>query len=215
MVRFMGGCAARLLGLALLAAVLAVGWSNRRAVVRLWDQAFGTEPQASEELADRAAARLSGLGRDGVTRVAFREPELQSLVLYRWAAALPSDLTAPRVGLGAGRINLEGQIPTARLGGIAELREILSFLPDTTSVRATASFVPLDGRHVALEIHELGAAGIPIPRRLIPPILTHFRLEGQPDVGPNSIAVPLPTGIGNVFVSGDSLVLVAAPSGGA
>lgn len=215
MLRFVGGCAGRLLGLALIAAVLAVGWSNRRTVVRLWDQAFGTERQASEELAAQAAAKLSGLGRAGVTRVAFREPELQSLVQYRWAASLPPDLEAPRVGLGAGRIDLEGRVPTARLGGIAELREILSFLPDTTSVRATASFVPLDGRHVALEIHELGAAGIPIPRRLIPPILSHFRLEGQPDAGPNSVAVPLPVGIGNVFVSGDSLVLVAQPPGGA
>lgn len=215
MLRFMGGCAGRLLGLALLAAVLAVGWSNRRAVVRLWDQAFGTERQASEELAAQAAAKPSGLGRAGVTRVAFKEPELQSLVQYRWAAALPTDLVAPRVGLGAGRINLEGQVPTARLGGIAELREILSFLPDTTSIRATGSFIPLDDRHVALEIHELGAAGIPIPRRLIPPILSHFRLGGQPEVGPNSVAIPLPTGISNVYVSGDSLVVVGNPSGGA
>lgn len=215
MLRFLGGCAGRILGLALIAAVLVVGWSNRRTVVRVWDRVFGTERQASEELADQAVAKLAALGRGGVTRVAFKEPELQSLVQYRWAAALPPDLVAPRIGLGEGRINLEGRVPTARLGGIAELREILSFLPDTTSVRATGSFVPLDDRHVALEIHELGAAGIPIPRRLIPPILSHFRLEGQPDVGPNSVAVPLPPGIDNVYVSGDSLVVAGHPTGGA
>lgn len=214
MLRFLGGCVGRLLGTALMVAVLAVAWYNRGEVAAIWDRLFGTERQVSQELADQAAAKLAALGRSGVTRVAFHEPELQSLVQYRWAAILPPDLVAPRVGLGEGRVSVEGQVPTSRLRGVRELQEILGFLPDTATLRAAGSFVPLDEEHIMLEIHELGAAGIPIPRRLIPAIVGHFRLQGMPEVGANALAVPLPPGIGNVYVSGDSLVVSARQTGG-
>ena len=72
------------------------------------------------------------------------------------------------------------------------------------------SFVPLDSTHVALEVHELSAASIPVPRRLIPTVLSRFRRSSSPDLAPNAVAVPLPPGISNVFVSGDSLVFVAS-----
>lgn len=215
MLRFLGGCVGRLLSTVLVVAVLAVAWYNRGEVVAIWDRLFGTERQVSEELAEQAAAKLDALGRSGVTRVVLHEPELQSLVQYRWAATLPPDLVAPRVGLGEGRVTVAGQVPTARLAGIRELQEILGFLPDTATLRAAGSFVPLDEEHVALEIHDLGAAGIPIPRRLIPAIVAHFRLEGMPEVGANALALPLPPGIGNVFVSGDSLIVSARQTGGA
>ncbi len=206
MLRFLGGCVGRLLSTVLIVAVLAVAWYNRGEGVAVWDGLFGTERQA--------AAKLDALGRSGVTRVVFHEPELQSLVQYRWAASLPPDLVDPRVGLGEGRVTVAAQVPTARLAGIRELQEILGFLPDTATLRAAGSFVPLDGDHVALEVHDLGAAGIPIPRRLIPAIVAHFRPEGMPEVGANAVALPLPQGIGNVFVSGDSLVVSARQTGG-
>ena len=215
MLRFLGGCAGRLLSTVLVLAVLAVAWYNRGEVAAVWDRMFGTEREVSEELAAQAAAKLDALGRSGVNRVSFHEPELQSLVQYRWAAGLPPDLVAPRIRLGAGRVTVEGQVPTSRLAGIRELQEILGFLPDTATLRAAGSFVPLDQEHVALEVHDLAAAGIPIPRRLIPAIVAHFRLEGTPEVGANALALPLPRRIGNVFVSGDSLVVSARQTGGA
>lgn len=213
MLRFLGGCAGRLLALALTVAVLTVAWYNRHEIVRFVDELLDREPEVSAELADDAAARLAGLGHDGVTRVAFHAPEIQSLIRYRWAVFLPEDLVEPRVGLGAGRVTLEGGVATERFGRIAELREIIAFLPDTAMLRAVGSFVPLDSGHVSLEIHELGAAGIPIPSRLIPPILARLRPEGLPAVGPNALAVPLPPGISAVYVSGDSLVVVAREGG--
>lgn len=214
MLRFVGGCVGRLLALALTVSLLAVAWTNRHEVVAFVDTLLDREPEVSETLADDAAARLAGLGRDGVTRVAFHQPELQSLLQYRWAAHLPDDLAAPRVALGAGRITLEGDVPTARFGRIAELREIIGFLPDTASLRAVASFVPLDSGRVAVEVHELGAAGIPIPQKLIPVILDRFRAERAPGAGPNAMVVPLPAAVGTVYVSGDSLVVAARSSGG-
>lgn len=213
MLRFLGGCVGRLLVIGLILAVLGVAWYNRHELVSLADRLLDREHEVSAELADDAAARLAGLGEDGVTRVAFHAPELQSLIQYRWAVFVPEELARPRIGLGAGRVTLEGDVSTARFGRIAELQEIISFLPDTASLRAVGSFVPLDSTHVSLEIHELGAAGIPIPRQLIPSVLARLRPSGLPDAGPNALAVPLPPGIGNVYVSGDSLV-VAARRGG-
>lgn len=204
-----GGCLGRLAGLALIAAVLGFAWYNRHELVTLWDRLLDRQPEASEELAASASAKLALLGQDGVTRVAFHEAELQSLIQYRWAAALPDAVVSPRVGIGAGRVTMEGAVPVSRLGRIAELEEIIAFLPDTTSLRAVASLVPLDGRHIILEVHELGAAGVPIPKRLIPPILDRLRVHQVPGVGPNGLAVPLPEPIGNVWVSGDSLVVAA------
>jgi hypothetical protein len=214
MVRLVGGCVGRLVVLALTAAVLAVSWYNRHELVNAVDRLLDRDLEVSAEVADRAAARLAGLGRDGVTRVAFRAPELQSLIQYRWAPFLPEELASPRVSLGAGRITLEGDVSTAHFGRIAELQEILSFLPDTAGLRAAASFVPLDDGWVALEVHELGAAGIPIPKQLIPPILARFRAHTPPGLGPNAVAVPLPPVVSHIFVSGDSLVVVARGSGG-
>ncbi len=213
MLRFLGGCVGRLLSLALTVALLAVAWYNRHEIVAFVDQLLDREPEVSAEVADAAAARLGTLGEDGVERVSFHTAELQSLILYRWAPFMPETLARPRVGLGEGRVTLEGDVATDQFRGVSELREILSFLPDTASIRAVGSFVPLDSTHVSLEVHELGAAGVPIPKRLIPPILDQLRPEGLPDVSPNALAVPLPSGIGNLYVSGDSLVLTARGGG--
>ncbi|MFW5947278.1 MAG: hypothetical protein ACOCUW_02190 [Gemmatimonadota bacterium] len=211
--RLVRGCLGRLAVLVVTAAVLAVAWSNRHALTSLWDRVTGREPEASPALAEATAAKLEGVGRNGVTRVAFHEAELQSLVEYRWAA-LVDGLVSPRVGLGAGRVTLEGGVPTTIFRGVAELQEVLAFLPDTTRVRAEASVVPLEGRHVAVEVHEMVAAGIPIPRRLIPAVVARFRVAPVPGIGPNVVAVPLPARIGNVYVSGDSLVVSARSGGG-
>lgn len=209
MLRFLGGCFGRLLGTVLVVAVLGVAWYNRHELGTVVDRLLASEPEVSAAVADAAAARLAGLGEGDVTRVAFHASELQSLILYRWAPFMPEDVVRPRIGLGAGRITLEGDVATDRFRRMAELREILSFLPDTATLRAVGSFVPLDDDHVSLEVHELGAAGIPIPGRLIPSILDRLRPAGLPDAGPNALAVPLPPAIGNVYVSGDSLVVSA------
>lgn len=209
MFRFLGGCLGRLLGIVLLLAVLGVAWYNRHELATVADRLLASEPEVSAEVADAAAARLAVLGEGDASRVAFHTAELQSLINYRWAPFMPEDVARPKVELGAGRVTVEGDIATDRFRGMAELREVLSFLPDTATLRAVGSFVPLDEDHISLEIHELGAAGIPIPRRLIPAILARVRPAGLPEAGPNGLAVPLPPAIGNVYVSGDSLVVTA------
>lgn len=209
------GCFSRTFVLALLIVLAAVGWFNRHELGAAWDRLTGAEGRASPELAAQADEKLASLGAtDGVARVALAQDELQSLIEYRWGGFLPADVVDPRVAVSDGRVTLEGSVATARFGEIAELREILSFLPDTASLRAVGSFVPLDSGHVGLEIHELGAAGIPVPRRLIPNVLGKFRRGDVPGLGSNALAVPLPPGVRSVYVSGDSMVFLARETEG-
>ena len=214
MLRLARGCLGRLVALALVAVILALAWYNRDQIVGMWEQFRGAETEVSPELAVRADQKLATLGEGGgAGRVALNEAELQSLIQYRWAGFLPPDVVDPKVGLGDGQVTLEAGVATARFEQVSELREILAFLPDTASLRAVGTFVPLDSEHVALEVHELGAASIPVPKPLIPVVLSRFRGSGEPGLAPNAVAVPLPAGIRDVFISGDSLVFVAASGG--
>jgi hypothetical protein len=211
MLRSLGGCAGRILAASLLVLVLTLAWSNRHELSRLWERLTGTGVRATPELAARADEKLASLGEaGGPRRVALSASELQSLIEYRWAGFLPPDVVDPKVALGDGRVVLEGGVAMVRFGRETELEEIIAFLPDTAALRAVASFSPLDSAHVALEVHELGAAGIPVPGRLIPRVLDKFRGSSAPGLSPNALAVPLPPGIGNVYVREDSMVFVAS-----
>ena len=215
MARRLAGCLGRLLLLALVVIGVGMAWFNRHALGDLWDGVTGQTTEVSPEIAARADEKLASLGTpEGPTQVALNESEVQSLVEYRWSGFLPRDVVEPKVELSDGRVSLEASIATARFGRVAELREIIAFLPDTAALRAVGQFVPLDSDHVALEVHELGAASIPVPAQLIPTILSRFRGSGAPGLAPNAVAVPLPPGIRNVFVSGDSLVFVATRAPG-
>lgn len=208
--RFLRGCIGRMVALVLLAAVLLFAWTNRDRLGVAWQRVTGSGPAATPELAAQADDKLASLsGDDAVDCVALDEDELQSLLEFRWAGFLPPDVADPRIGVSDGRLTLEGSVATARFGRIDDLRDIVAFLPDTASLRAVASFVPLDSGRVALEVHELSAAGIPVPRQLIPTVLGRFRGSEAPGVAPNALAVPLPPGIRAVYVSGDSLVFQA------
>lgn len=215
MLRFVRGCLGRLLGLALFLALLAAAWFYRAEMVGLWKSVRHQEAVVSPDLAAEADRKLAALGApEGRDRVALHQAELQSLIDYRWAGFLPPDVARPRIALKDGRVTLEGGVATARFSRIAELRDILAILPDTTTLRAVGTFTPVASGRVALEIHELGAAGIPVPDRLIPPILRRFRGGGEPGLAPNAVAVPLPPGVRTLYVSGDSLVFVANHTAG-
>lgn len=215
MARRGAGCIGRLLALAAIVALVGLAWVNRHELGSIWDRVTGGAARSSPELAARADGKLAALGADdGVDRVALDQDELQSLIQYRWTGFLPADVTDPRVAVSDGRMTLEGSVATARFDRIAELGDIVAFLPDTASLRAVASFVSLDSGHVGLEIHELGAAGIPVPRSLIPVVLERFRRSSVGGLGPNALAIPLPPGVRSVFIAGDSLVFLATRSGG-
>jgi hypothetical protein len=210
----MRGCLGRILLLALVAGGAVVAWHNRDQLRDAFDRSRGRAVAPSPELAAHADSKLAELGEaGGLSRVALTAPELQSLIEYRWGGLLPPDVGDPRVGLVNGRVTLEANVATARFAHISGMRDIVGFMPDTAGLRAVGSFVPMDDGHVGLEVHELSAASIPLPRRLIPPILARFPGASDPALPSNAIAIPLPPGIRTIFVSGDSLVFIAHPVG--
>jgi hypothetical protein len=211
----MSGCLGRLVLLILVAGLGALAWQNRDELRDRLGGAHGSGTEVSPELAAQADSKLAGLGAEGgLPRVALTAQELQSLIEYRWGGLLPPDVGDPRVGLGQGRVTLEANVATARFGRVAELRDIVSFLPDTTALRAVGSFLPLEDGRVGLEVHDLSAASIPIPRQLIPTILARFPGSGDAELPANAVAIPLPPGIRTVYVSGDTMVFVAQPVNG-
>lgn len=213
--RPLGGCIGRLLLLVVAVGVVTFAWYNRHELSSAWDRLTGGEVEVSPEIAARADEKLTSLGTPGgPTRVALGGSELQSLIEYRWGGFLPQDVVDPRVSLADNQVTLEAGVATARFDRLRDLREIVAFLPDTAALRAVGSFVPLDSGHVGLEIHELMAAGIPIPKRLIPTVLGNFRRPSVQGLPANAVAVPLPPGVRSVSVSGDSMVFQANPSGG-
>ena len=215
MARSVGGCLGRLLVLGLVLLLIAVAWLSRDRIAAGWVALTSRGAPVSAELAAQADEKLAALSdEEGSDQVALNESELQSLIEYRWSNFLPPDVVDPKVGLADGRVSLEASVATARFGRVRELEEIVAFLPDTTALRAVGTFVPLDSGRVALEVHELGAASIPIPRQLIPTVLSRFRGADVPGLAPNAVAVPLPAGIRAIYISGDSMVFVAtrAPS---
>lgn len=211
MFRVLGGCVTRLLTLVLLLIVLALAWVYRAELGRAWRDLRGVAVHAavSEELAASAEARLeTALSGNGPERIVLSQAELQSLLLFRWADSLPDYVTAPAIDLADGRIRVGATVPTRIFPALGDLDEIAPFLPDTADLAASGQFVPLDAGYVALEIHEITAARIPLPRRVIPLILDGFGRRGRAGLAPDAMAVPLPPGIATAFVSGDSLVLV-------
>ncbi len=211
----LGGCLNRLLALALLVSVTAVAWVYRAELGRAWRDLTGRTAAAevSPALAESAQIRLDDAraGR-GPERVSLTQSELQSLLRYRWSDSLPAWVAVPTVELMDGRIRLGAAVPTRIFGALRELDEIASFLPDTADMAATGQFVPLTAGYVALEIHEITAARIPLPKRVIPAILNGVGRRATPGLAPDAVAVPLPPGITTAFVSGDSLVFIRTAS---
>lgn len=208
-----GGCLRRLFGLVLVAGLVVVAWHYRDALSAAWRGLRGAPSLPagpSAELAEVAEAKLARLANGQVSgHVALSEAEVQSLVQYRLAQFLPPYVLSPKVRLQDGRVHLEVRVPVERLPRLAELGEVVSFLPDTADVTAVAQILPFDSGRVALAVDQVRAEKIPLPDRLIPGMLKHLGRTSLPGLAPDAMAVPLPPGAVTAYVRGDSLVFLA------
>jgi len=59
----------------------------------------------------------------------------------------------------------------------------------------------------ALLVHSVEASRIPLPRRLVPQILTAMGRTDQPGLPPEAFLVTLPSGLGSAYILTDSLFL--------
>ena len=209
------GCMRRIALLVVFAALIIGAWLFRDRLLGMW-QSLRSEDvpqQVSPELADRAERKLAALTQgDAPDRVTLTSPELQSLVAYRMAEALPSFILDPAVTVEDGELRVHARVPTDEVAGMRSLggtEEILSMLPDTTEVVAKGHLIPLGDGRVALAVDEVTAASIPLPSRVIPRILTSIGRRDEANLPEDALAVRLPDGVDNVFADGDSIVFIA------
>lgn len=196
--------------LVLVPVVLYSQWDRLRNLVGGEDE-VAAEELPTPELAEQADLKLASLKNGEAERVAFHALELQSLLKYRYVQLLPAFVDSPQVKLGEGKLQLTARLPVDRLPSISEIGEAASFLPDTAEVGMTGSLLPLDSGRVALSIHQVRAARIPLPGRLVPKALERLGRRPEPGLPANALALPLPGGVSNAEVKGDSLILYARP----
>lgn len=216
MLGLVGGCLRGIVALVLLAGIAVFAFLNRDRLREMWQDARGVvvaapvEPSAA--LADDAQRKLDALAAGEISTTALTEPELQSLLRYRYRALLPAFVDSPDVQLDGGRIRVSGKVPLDRLPQIEGLGQAASLLPDTTDVTLTGQLLPLEGGRVALGVDELTVSRIPLPQRLLGPVLERLGRTDEAGLPPDAIALPLPGGAGSAYVRGDSLVLIG-PAG--
>ncbi len=169
----------------------------------------GTE-EPSPEVADRVMARVEAFVESARTGDEFRLDDLEVTSVLRYASPglLPAGIDEPTVWMEDGRLRLGARVTPSSFPDFPELEGILGILPDTVPLEVEASLLPFDDQAAAVLVQKIEAAGIPLPRRSYPTILTALGRRDRRGLPPEAVAVPLPEGLRSVYIAGDSLVLV-------
>lgn len=203
-------------GVALLALLAAayVGWLWGPAVfprVQEWlglEGPVGTEtPEPSQEVADSVVARVQALRQAEEGRLALGGPEITSVLRYAFPGLLPPGVKEPTVTLEDSRFLLEARVVRNDFPRLPDLGPVLGILPDTLNVELRASLMPFGPEEAALLVQGIEASHIPIPRRLIPDILSAIGRVDRPGLPPEALVVPLPSGLNAAYIVMDSLII--------
>jgi hypothetical protein len=170
------------------------------------------EVLASPELADSALARVQLFRRgEGPTQMALGGDELTSLLRYSETGVTPDGVASPRVTFSDGRVRLGVQVALSAFPDLPDLGPIIGILPDTLDVAVEASLLPFGTGSAAILVHGLEASRIPLPRRMIPEVLTAMGRKDQPGLPPEAYLVRLPSGLSSAYILTDSLILSKDP----
>jgi hypothetical protein len=161
----------------------------------------------AEATLDRFEAFRNGEGP--AERLHLGSVELSSVVRYALPGMVPSGVHEPTVELDDGRVILSARVETSAVPELPALDEVLGFLPDTVTIVMQGALLPFQPNFAALQVERVEASRIPLPARMIPPILEALGRTPREGLPPRALAVPLPTGLSRVFVDEDRLVLVA------
>ncbi len=215
----MAGCLKSLVGkgatVVLVVAAAYAGWRWGPQVfprIQDWMDARGGQGVpgmvASPDLADSVLARVQEFRRgEGPAQLAFGEDELTSVLRYAQPEVMPRGVEAPEVRLEAGRVHLKARVTLAAFPDLPDLGPVVGILPDTLDVEVEASLMPFGIGKAALLVHSVEASRIPLPRRLVPQILTAMGRTDQPGLPPEALLITLPSGLGTAYILTDSLIL--------
>jgi hypothetical protein len=167
-------------------------------------------PAPSPEVAEATLDRFERFRRgEGDGRLALGGNELSSVVRYALPGLVPPGVADPTVTLHEGRVRITARVARGAFPTLPGLEEVMGLLPDTVLMEMEGALVPLDQAFLALLVDRVEAARIPIPKRLIADFLAGLGREGPSSLPAAALAVPIPDGVGSVFVQKDSLVLEA------
>jgi len=199
--------------LALLAAAYA-GWLWGPAVfprIQGWlgmEGSVGVEaPEPSQEVADSVVARVQALREAQGGRLALGGREITSVIRYAFPGLLPPGVKEPTVIMKEGRLFLQARVVQKDFPRLPDLGPFVGILPDTLNVELEASLMPFGPEEAALLVQRVETSRVPLPRRLIPDILSAIGRVDRPGLPPEAMVVPLPSGLNAAHIVADSLII--------
>jgi hypothetical protein len=157
--------------------------------------------QAAEGRFDRFAAT------GGPGEVLFDSNELTSLMRYRAAALLPASVLEPEIAITDDRAALSARVALDQVPQFPDLRELDALLSDTVPFTAEGTLIPSRGTGAAFLVDRLLIGRVPLPRRVIPSVLSALGRTDQAGLPSDAIEVPLPSGAISAYLRDGHLVL--------
>jgi len=210
------GCLGKAWLAGLLIAAALAGWRWGPSVfprVRGWfvEEEGVVEVSPSPELADAALDRFERFRRGEIgDRLSLSAVDVASVLRYFAPGMLPEGVSGPVMEFHDGVVTLTAHVAVEAFPGLPTLDGILGFLPDTVPISIEGALAPLDENRVALVVHGVHAAFIPVPLPdgMTPRILTALGRLGRDGLPEDALAFPLPDGVRSAYVLRDRLILV-------
>jgi len=218
MVKAVGGLVSKLVSLALIALVAYAGWRWGDAVFPALQSRFGIGdgptigaemPEYSEALGATTLQRIEAFQVGSEAELTLSGAEITSLLRYNRADVLPDGIHTPTVRFEDGHAYTSARVALADFPGLPDLGPVAGMLPDTVSLELQGSVMGFGDREAALLVQGIEVAGVPLPRRVIPEVLTALGRSDRDGLPAEAVAVFLPTGIASAHVEADRLILVA------
>lgn len=210
------GCLGRAWLMGLLVAALLVGWRWGPAVfprIQGWfaEEEGAVEAPPSPEMAEAALDRFERFRRGEMgDQLSLSATEVGSVLRYSAPGVLPAGVSGPSVEFQDGVVELSARVAVQAFPGLPRLDGILGILPDTVSISIEGALAPLDEESIALIVHGVYAAFIPVPLPdgMTPRILTALGRRGRDGLAVDALSFSLPDGVRSAHVLRDRLILV-------
>ena len=201
-------CLARIGCLALILGVVVGGWLFRDDLAGWWRRLeITTSSEPSEEMAQRAAAKLQGLvSRKGSRGMELSQAEIQSLLTYRAGPLLPGGISEPLVEVRDSTVLFSARVDPGGLEGLASPEVVERLFSDSAQVVVELRPGVLAPGVALLEVVTLQAGSIVVPSMMVPWILDSIEMPGVERTGV-TLLLPTPGRVARFEIDGGSLVL--------
>jgi len=203
-----------LLGLLIVAAL--AGWRWGPSVfprVRGWfaEEEVGVEVLPSPELAEATLDRFERFRRGEIgDQLSLSATDVVSVIRYSAPGMVPGGVSDVGVEFHDGVVTLTARVLVEAFPGLPTLDGILGFLPDTVSISVEGALAPLAGDAIALVVHDVYAAFIPLPLPdgMTPKILVALGRRSRDGLPEDALPFSLPDGVRSAYVLRDRLILL-------